>query len=164
MRDYAKSTLPPSATNLVDESSVTEQEDEKPCDEYLNTADRGGLTKPSDAVFMACVHAWALYVNISETDESFKLLMQSSNPRSVFTHCFLEKMQLPQCSGLYNSSCRSGCKLQVHLRKIAASAFNLKARNYVSRKNDEFSRQKKELAASHKKSAAAKKIKKLTSS
>ena len=74
---------------------IQPDDDEKPSDitdEYLDIANRGGLTKPSDVVFMACVHAWALYVTISENGEAFNLLMQSTNPRSVFTHCYIEKM------------------------------------------------------------------------
>ena len=146
---------------------IQPDDDEKPSDttdEYLDIANRGGLTKPSDVVFMACVHAWALYVTISENGEALNLLMQSTNPRSVFTHCYLEKMQLPKCSGLYNSSCRSGCKLVLHLRKIAYATFNLKAKNYIARKNDEIALKKREATVSHKKSAAAKKIKKSSSS
>ena len=149
-----------------DQSPEIPDEDEKPSDnsdEYLDIANRGGLTKPSDVVFMACVHAWALYVTVSENGEAFDLLMQSSNPRSVFTHCYLEKMQLPKCSGLYNSSCRSGCKFVLNLKKIAMATFNLKARNYIARKNDEISLKKREASVNHKNSAAAKKIKKSTS-
>ena len=151
----------------VDEAPSYTDADEKPCDstdDFLKIANRGGLTKPSDAVFMACVHAWALYIQIRDNEESFDLMMHSSNPRSVFTYCYLEKMLIPKCSSLSNSSCRAGCSLKPHLRKIGMSAFNLKAKNYIARKNDETAQKKRESTVSHKKSSAAKKIKKLTSS
>ena len=52
----------------------------------------------------------------------------------------------------------------LHLRKIAYATFNLKAKNYIARKNDEIALKKREATVSHKKSAAAKKIKKSSSS
>ena len=72
-------------------------DDEKPndnLDEYLYIANRGGLTKPSDMVFMACVHAWPLNVTISEYGEASNLLMQSTNPHLVFMYCYTEELQL----------------------------------------------------------------------
>ena len=144
----------------ISEDAVPE---EKPREEYLNIANRGGLTKPSDCMYMACIHAWGLYLCISENTDAFNSLLESCNPRSVFVHCYMEKMQLPQCSSLYSSTCSSGCKLHSYLRKVGEATFNLKAKNFAARKNDEINKLKRASTANPKKSAAAKKIKKLSS-
>ena len=99
---------------------------------------------------------------MSENAEAFRLLLESCNPRSVFVHCFMEKMKLPRCSGLYNTSYSSGCKLHAYFRKVAAATFNLKAKNFVARKNDEINKLKRTTIANPKSSANAKKCKKLS--
>ena len=41
---------------------AAEELDKKSEEEYLDIANRGGLTKPSDVLYMTCVHAYALYL------------------------------------------------------------------------------------------------------
>ena len=91
--------------------------------------------------------------------------LNSPNPRDVFIICYLDKVQINECSSLHNNTCAAGCKLPNYLEKIAWYTFNLKAKNFVSECNDEIAKRKRErsLAASHKRAATAKKVKKLSS-
>ena len=146
----------------VDEDA-DEEFDETSKEEYLDIANRGGLTKPSDVLYMTCVHAYALYLHLESNATAWKLLLESSNTRSVFVSCFVEKMRHPHCGSIYHATCSKGCKLNVHFPTIAAMSFNLKAKNFVAQKNDEINKLKRAAAANPKKSAAAKKIMKLTS-
>merc|ERR1712243_286890 len=60
---------------------ATEGENEKEENEkelFLDIANRGGLTKPSDMLYSACLLSWALYAKIKENDELFKLLISQS--------------------------------------------------------------------------------------
>ena len=152
--------IPVTADEIPDEYM-----DEKPArEEYVDMVNRGGLTKPSDVLHVTCAHAWGLYVCMSDNADAFKMLLESSNPRSVFVHCFMEKIKLPRCSSLYNTTCSSGCMLHNYLRRVAAATFNFKAKNFAARKNDEIRNLKRPPKADPKKSASAKKIKKLASS
>ena len=138
-----------------------EKESEKEL--FLDIANRGGLTKPSDLLYSACLHSWALYAKIKESDELFKLLMTSPNPRSVFITCYLDKIQINECSSLHVTTCASGCKMGNYLEKVAWYTFNLKARNFVSEANDQIAKKKRGQSGNHKKVPVAKKAKKLTS-
>ena len=90
--------------------------------------------------------------------------MKSANPRAVFVSCYMEKMQLDECETIYNSSCSSGCKIHSYLKKVSHSAVNLKAKNFVSKENDDIAKRKRNHGGNHKKSVAARKIMKLSSS
>ena len=89
--------------------------------------------------------------------------MTSPNPRAVFATCFMEKMQLDECTAIYNSICLSGCKLNVYLKKVAHSTFNLKAKNFVSIENDKIASKKRGNVGDTKKSVDSRKIAKLSS-
>ena len=128
---------------IDDEAPSSQPEEEKPRERYFDIANRGGLTKPSDALYMACVHAWGLYVCIKDNSQAWKLLLEACNTRSAFVHCYLEKMKLPQCAGIYDCTCASGCKLNSHLKKVAEASFNLKAKNFAAAKKDEINRLKR---------------------
>ena len=98
--------------------------------EYLNLINRGGLTKPSDILFMRCIHAWTL----------------------------LQKLQLEESISILNAKCLNGCSFKVYLSRISNASFNIKAKNIVSIANDNISTTKRE-HADHKRSGIAKKIK-----
>ena len=152
-------------TTVDDPNKITEEiEEEGDAAEYLEIANRGGLTKPSDVVYMACVHAWAFYSRIAESESSFQLLMNSPNPRSVFVLSFMEKMQLDECTAIYNSKCSSGCQLnKEYLKKIAHASFNLKAKNFVAKQNDKIAAKKRRNPTGDaRKSGDARKIVKMT--
>ena len=62
--------------------------------EYLNLINRGGLTKPSDILFMTCIHACTLYSHIQASADAYQILMACCNPRNLFVETFLQKLVL----------------------------------------------------------------------
>jgi hypothetical protein len=60
-------------------------------------------------------------------------------------------------------SCGKGCSFEKHIDAIAVATFNIKARNVVSEANDRIRAENKEATTQHKKSSAARKLKKLSS-
>ena len=59
-------------------------------------------------------------------------------------------------------SCGKGCSFEKQIDAIVAT-FNIKARNVVSEANDRIRAENKEATTQHKKSSAARKLKKLSS-
>ena len=60
-------------------------------DEFLSLVNQGGLIKPSDLLFLTCVHAAAFFKYIKSKEYIFNMLINSSNPRSVFSSLFMKK-------------------------------------------------------------------------
>ena len=130
---------------------------------YLALCNRGGLIKPSDLVFVTCIHAWSLYAFIFNNSELSTILLSSANPRSVFVKVFVRELQLNSCTqGLINESYESGCLYQDKLEQIAVATFNTKAKKYVSAANDSLRKNTKR-KGNYKQSPAAKKAKKVSS-
>ena len=132
--------------------------------EYLSLCNRGGLIKPSDLVFISCVHAWSMYSFLLEDKTLSQLLLSSPNPRSVFVLLFISEMQRSACTEvLITQSCQSGCLFKDKLEQIAVATFNIKAKNYISAAKDSM-RPLQKRQGNHKESKNAKKAKKLSSS
>ena len=127
--------------------------------QYLNLINRGGLTKPSDILFMTCIHAWTLYSHIQASADAYQTLMACCNPRNLFFETFLQKLQLEESISILNAKCLNGCSFKVYLSRISNATFNIKAKNIVSIANDNISTTKRE-HADHKRSGIAKKVKK----
>ena len=62
--------------------------------QFLSLCNRGGLTKPSDLVFIACVHSWSLYCFLFDDPELWDIVISSYNPRKVFTQVYLKELTL----------------------------------------------------------------------
>ena len=99
--------------------------------------DRGGLTRPSDIVFITCLHVWTLYSNIMHNEFLRGTLMASTNPRNTFIDVFIHKLEEYGYTGIVtHESCDNGCSFTQYISKIASATFNIKKTNFISREND----------------------------
>ena len=125
---------------------------------------RGGLTKPSNYLYVAAVNATALYSHISKDTELWKSLLATENPRETFIESYLRLTENDEISSeLLKVKCSDGHSHIKHLRRTAFTIFNISATNYASKKNDELRVKKVTQAANAKRSKEARKIKKLQS-
>ena len=99
---------------------------------------RGGLTKPSNYLYVAAVNATALYSHISKDTELWKSLLATENPRETFIESYLRLTENDEISSeLLKVKCSEGHSHIKHLRRTAFTIFNISAKNYASQKNDE---------------------------
>ena len=134
--------------------------------EFMAQISRGGLLKPSDVVYITCIHAFALYNAIKNNSESFSLLMKFSNPRNVFTTYFLNLIEESNClDPIMTTACKSEHKFQIYVQKVSDILFNLMAKNHVSELNSSIHvNKKRSFTSANNKTAKTRKIQKLTSS
>ena len=148
---------------LIDKDAVAAPDDsiEKDHEELVDLVNRGGLIKPSDLVYISCVHAWNLYKFMQNDQNLFDKLMSASNARSVFVRVFLHLIADSDATNeIYNQKCSYGCPFSKNLKQIAIATFNIKAKNFASEENDKIHYSRKR-SSDPKQSATARKIKKL---
>ena len=137
-------------------------------EEFVNAISRGGLTKPSDYLYIAAVHASALTKFIFGSEDLKKTFLATENPRDTFVGCFLKLLENDtNCSYLLNVKCGKGHSHKQFIRRVAFTIFNITGKNYASQMNDSI-RAKPQKATTSKKpnkkrSQSVRKIKKLQS-
>ena len=143
----------------IENEDAVEPEEQK----YVSLCNRWGLIKPSDIVFISCLHAWSLYSFLLNDTELMRMLLSSNNPRAVFVQVFIhELIQSRYAEALLNETCQLGCAFQDKLEQIALATFNIKAKNYASAGRDNL-RAKQKRHGNYKQSPILKKVKKLSS-
>ena len=145
-----------------DETIENESEREK----LVDMVNRGGLHKPTDLMFMTCIHAWNLYKHMQNDEKIFKKMMTAKYAQGVFVSVFMHFITKSTCTQhIYRHKCAAGCPFSEKLKKIATATFNIKVKNFVKEENDkihEAKTKKKRTVADPKTSSAARKIKKLS--
>ena len=143
--------------NLTDEISREKEE-------FVSLVTRGGLLKPSDLVYVTCVHAWSLYHSIKDSNDVFNLLLSSSNPRTLFTEFFITILEdNDSMTETLKTSCGNGHTFLTFAKRAVSTFLYLMAKNYVSNMNDQIHAGKKRTDSNSGCSADARKIRKLTS-
>jgi hypothetical protein len=67
---------------------------------------RGGLFTPSDATYVACVHAWDIFKLILDTPDSREALLKATEPQKVFLAVVQEIIDsIDHLSDLVDASC-----------------------------------------------------------
>ncbi len=139
-----------------DDSSVKAKED------FINSVSRGGLRKPSDSMYVSCVHASSLNRYIFKNEDIKKSLLATKNPRDTFIECFLKILENDDdASGLITMKCAKGHTNSKYLQRVAFTIFNINAKNYVSELNDQIHLTRKRAAPAAKSSKSARKVRKL---
>ena len=144
----------------LEESNIPSKE------EFVNAISRGGLTKPSDYLYISSVHAAALTKFIFQSDELKKSLISTENARNTFVGCFMKLLENSNCSYLLDVKCSKGHSHKQFIQRVAFTMFNISGKNYASQMNDSI-REKPQKASTSKpntkRSQSARKIKKLQS-
>ena len=79
-------------TATLDDSFASEDELEAGRS-FLAAINRGGLIKPSNIVYITCLHAAELYQYIKDDNELKTSLLSSKNARGLFTEVFVSKLE-----------------------------------------------------------------------
>ena len=113
--------------NTLDESSVLAKE------EFVSAISRGGLTKPSDYLYIASVHAAALSKFIFASEEVKKTFIAME----TFVSCFMKLLENDtNCSYLLDVKCSKGHSHKQFIRRVAFTVFNITGKNNSSQMND----------------------------
>ena len=132
-------------------------------EEFVASVSIGGLSQPSDYIYIASVHASCLYNFIFNDENLRKTLLCTHNPRKTFVESFMCMIKNDDNSAsLLSIECKNGHKHKNHLHRVAFTIFNSSAKNYASEINDQ-ARKKKATKDKSKRWKSARKIKKLQS-
>ena len=132
--------------------------------QYISLINRGGLIKPSDIVYVSCMHAWSLYTFIMNDERLSQALLSAKNSRAIFVRVLLQEMeQSSSTNQLLHEKCVSGCLFKDKLKRIVLATFNIKATNFITEANDKIHSNKKRNNDNYKRPSTAKKVKKLSS-
>ena len=111
---------------------------------FLNAISRGGLVKPSNLLFITCMHASDLYQYIREDEKLLSELLNSENAQTLFIETFLCKLEeVEETNSILKVSCSKGHLFKDYVRHAAATMFNLFAKNLVAEYNNEIHRDRK---------------------
>ena len=115
----------------VDQESLEEGE------KYLNSINRGGLIKPSNVLFVTCMHASDLIEFIRHKPNLLAHLYKSIDARAVFVQAFITKLKgNDQTEAILKSSCSKGHLFKGNIRLIASCMFNMFAKNIIAEQNN----------------------------
>lgn len=149
-----KETLVPVFENEDNESGNSDRE------KFLIQVNRGGLSRPTDLLFICCVHAYGFYNEIMDNEEAKKLILNVKHPREVFVEAFVSSVSTcPETASLLQASCNNGHKFEKLGHEIVKRIFNFFGKNLANDLNSQI-RAKKESKAQ---ASSAAKIKKLQS-
>ena len=120
----------------VDKSSIQAKE------EFITAINRGGLTKPSDYIYVCSVHSSALCSYIFSQEDLKKSLFSTEKPRDTFVHSYMHIIGSDEnASQLAEVQCTNGHKHKF-LSRVAFTMFNISAKNYGSSLNDSIRKSK----------------------
>ena len=132
---------------------------------FIEIMSRGGLSTPSDLLFLTCLYAHSLFDFINTHEEEKEALMSAANPRASFITTFSDRMldsSDTAITAMMNTTCDKGHTWSTLLNKISQILFNVMGKNYAAKLNDDIRKTSKKRSGG-KQSNAEKKIAKLQS-
>jgi hypothetical protein len=139
-----------------------EDEEQQTRNRFLEQVNRGGLVKPSDLVFLYCLHAHELHKLLFSTEE-IKNEFLAQFPRVVFAEVLKKKLESCDTTGnLFTVQCAQGHDFSQYLKRVANTFCNCMLKNFVSEVNDKLHEGRKR-ATEGKESSSGRKIRKLQS-
>ena len=131
--------------------------------EFLEKLNRGGLQKPSDLLYMFCLHANEIQRFLFSSPQAKAAFLSIKEPRRTFVAVVIQKLESnAKTAKLVNTTCTVGHSIKSFLEMAASAYCNCMMKNYVSEVNDQCHEARKRTARQDK-SAAARKIAKLQS-
>ncbi len=104
---------------------------------FLSAINRGGLIKPSDILYITCLHAAELYRFIKDDYLLRKKLIGSRNSRSLFVEVFIRKLdEFDHTKKILSAQCQSKHDFRTHVRHVTTVMFNLFAKNLAAELNN----------------------------
>lgn len=147
---------------IIEDNGAT-QEEMKQGQAFVDAISRGGLIKPSDLVFVTCVHASDLCRHIRNDDQLKEALLES-----LFVEVFFSKLEESESTNsILEVSCGPNHSSTSHVRRIGVAMFNLFAKNLTAESNSAIHRSRKrnksEAETNQKRDPKLMKLKKLQS-
>ncbi len=103
---------------------------------FLEQINRGGLSYPSDLLYIISLHVWTFYSEVESKKEALEFLLQASQPRRIFVSSFLSLWKnVDETRSISDVKCLSGHEFQAHLSPIVNKLFNLFTKNLCSDMN-----------------------------
>ena len=104
---------------------------------FVSAVSRGGLLRPSDAMYLAAVNATLLYRYISKDNELMKSLLETINPRDTFVDAYMTVTASDNTAlTILKMKCKNEHQFSKYLRRTAFTIFNISAKNYAAKLND----------------------------
>jgi hypothetical protein len=129
---------------------------------FLDQINRGGLVKPSDLVFIYCLHANELQHRIFASEEMKKVFLSAELPRPVFAGLLRQKLENNfSTRQLLETECSVGHDFSSTFSRIATTFCNCMLKNFVSELNDKLHEARKRGPNSQESTPANRKIAKL---
>ena len=112
---------------------------------FFDIINRGGLCKPSDALYITTVHAQEFLDHLFDNQSTKSCILSNfSNPRAVFIHSFIEKLETCSETGsLCNIKLENGHSFTKFSKVIARKIFNIGGKNYANDENSKIHQSKK---------------------
>ena len=105
---------------------------------FLDIINRGGLSTPTDQLYITCLYAQSCLDHIKKDPEEWASLMATPNPGASFVATFYDKMEeSEEVSHMVNNECVFEHKWSDHLPRIATKMFNIMGKNVVAAKAGE---------------------------
>ena len=119
-----------------------------------------------DSLYIASLHAFALFQYIIQREQIKQVQLQSFNPQTTFVEVFIKIIgNNENTSPLLSTKCRIGHIRESDIAKVASTVFNIGSKNFTSKLNDALHNSRKRHSnVNPKTSVSSKKQKKLTSS
>ena len=153
-----------SLTPVFDTDEENNENEIEAKEEFLRLITRGGLIKPSDALFVACCHSWSLYQSIVNNDNSKNVLLASHNSRETFIEVLIQKLDQNESSRkLLEIKCQKTHYFKDHIKKAGQTMFNLFAKNLINDRNSAIHQTRKRIIKDPKSSTNSRKLKKISS-
>ena len=92
--------------------------------EFISKLSRGGLLKPSDVVYITCIHAFVFYQSVKDNTVTFEFLVNSTELMSVFTKSFVDILnESNSIVSILNTDCKKGHKFSLYLPQLTNICF-----------------------------------------
>ena len=104
----------------VFEEDTVNQEDLDAKAQFVSSFSRGGLVKPGDYIYIASLHAFALFQYIIQREQIKQVLLQRLNPQSTFVDVFVKIIgNNENTSPFLSTKCRIGHIRENDIAKVA---------------------------------------------
>ena len=154
---FLKSRSPP---NL----EISDEKEQKERERFLKSIDRGGLVTPSELLYLVCMHAVELKVELFDDGPIQKMFFELESPREVFAETLAQKSSNTlEAQEVLDQRCKNGHKFLQFVPRIAKTMFNCISKNFIASINDKIHASRKRGSRDAKENVASRKITKLQS-
>jgi hypothetical protein len=148
---------------IDDDNDDSSDSGKKSKDAFLEQINRGGLVKPSNLLFLFCLHVHEFHKSIFSKQRIREQFMKARNQREVFAQLVRDKLSTQEnTQSMLRVECSKGHECNTMFRQASVTFCNCMMKNYVSEVNDDLHESRKR-SGNKKNSPSQKKVSKLQS-